>query len=83
MIKILHKKDPFKYTAGRTLVSFPNVKKTPLEDVNVIALNNWLTHHKKRLSKDIFATVSDDENDDDSEINCDSQSDDNDSDNSI
>ncbi len=69
------------------MVSFPNIKKTPLEDVTVIALNNWLTHHKKRLSKDIFATVSDDENenDDDSdiEINRDSQPDDNDSDNSM
>ena len=77
IIKILHR-DPFKYTTGRTLVSFPNIKKTPLENVNVIALNNWITHHKKRLSKHIFATVSDDENDDDDIENTgDSQSDDN------
>ncbi|CAB4044018.1 Hypothetical predicted protein, partial [Paramuricea clavata] len=65
MIRILLKKEPFKYTSGRTLVSFPNVKKTPLEAVDVIALNKWLTNHKKSLSKDLFATVSNDESNED------------------
>jgi hypothetical protein len=65
MIRILLKKEPFKYTSGRTLASFPNVKKTPLEAVDVIALNKWLTNHKKRLSKDLFSTVSNDESNED------------------
>lgn len=40
------------------------MKKTLLEAVDVIALNKWLTNHK-RLSKDLFSTVSNDESNED------------------
>ena len=46
------------------LLSFPDISKSPLDRLNVTVLHKWLTHNKKRLFANAFAS-SDDVVDDD------------------
>lgn len=49
MLAIVQKANPFKYQAGRQLHSFPNISKSPLDQLDVALLHTWLTNHKRRL----------------------------------
>ena len=49
MLAIMQQAKPFQYQRGRTLHSFPNVTKSPLDQLDVAPLNTWLTNHKHKL----------------------------------
>ena len=61
MLEVIHKSEPFKHQPGRILNSFPDVKKTILDKLNVSLLHSWLKRHKRKLFADIHCT--DDESD--------------------
>ena len=63
MLGILQQAKPFQYQPGRLLHSFPNISKSPLDQLDVGLFNNWLTTHKRRLFLGIhdFNQASDDE----------------------
>jgi len=63
MIKILHDKRPFQCQPARSLKSFPHISKSPLDQLDVASLSEWLTRHKRRLARNAFAGC-DDEDDD-------------------
>ena len=48
MITIIQQTKPFVFTAGRKLLSFPQVSKSPLDKLNVL-LRSWLLNHKCKL----------------------------------
>ena len=69
MIEILHAKRPFQRTAARTLKSFPNIPSSPLEQLDVASLFDWLTRNKRRLAVNAFeGSDEDDDNDDHDEV---------------
>lgn len=77
MIKIFNEiNQPFKHDPKRTLKSFPNISKSPLDKLQVSAFNNWLTRRKRRLFKNHFANCDDYCNDDDEEEDADCTDDD-------
>ena len=81
MISILHEKRPFQHQGGRTLKSFPNVSRSPLDQLDVVALHGWLTRHKRRLATNLCERCEDeDENDQDGSSNDDDNDDNNDED---
>ena len=47
MIKILQMVNPLAHQPGRSLRSFPNISKSPLDKLDVTALHQWLTKNKK------------------------------------
>ena len=59
MVSVLRNVKPFEVTPGRNFVSFPNIPKTPLENLNVVALYKWLSSNKVRLAHDAFAVTDD------------------------
>lgn len=61
MTEILHTKRPFRRTAGRTLKSFPNIPSSPLEQLDVATLYDWLTRNKRRLAVNAFERCDDDD----------------------
>ena len=54
MIRILHAKMPFQHTAARTLKSLPNIPSSPLEQLHVALLFDWLTRNKRGLAVNAF-----------------------------
>lgn len=54
MIEILHTKRPFQQTAARKMQSFLNIPSSPLEQLNVALLHDWLTRNKRRLAVNAF-----------------------------
>ena len=71
MINILHERKPFQYKEARTLKSFPDISRSPLDQLDVIALHAWLSKHKRRLAANAFEGCDDDDdeavNDDDND----------------
>ena len=61
MLAVIHRGEPFKHLPGRKLNSFPDIKKTPLEKLDVSLLHSWLTRHKRKLFADM--NCADDETD--------------------
>lgn len=61
MPAVIHRVEPFKHLPGRMLNSFPDIKKTPLEKLDVSLLHSWLTRHKRKLFADM--NCADDETD--------------------
>ena len=55
MITIIQHTKPFVFTAGRKLLSFPQVSKSPLDKLNVSLLHSWLSNHKRKLFNGEFA----------------------------
>ena len=53
MLAVIHRGEPIKHQPGRMLNSFPDIKKTPLEKLNVLLLHSWLTRHKCKLFADM------------------------------
>ena len=49
MLAIVQQAKPFQYQRGRTLHSFPNVTKSPPDQLDLALLNTWLTNHKRKL----------------------------------
>ena len=69
MIEILHAKRPFQHTTARTLKSFPNIPSSPLEQLDVASLFDWLTRNKRGLVVNAFEGCDkDDVNDDRDEV---------------
>ena len=54
MIEILHTKRPFQQTAARKMQSFLNIPSSPLEQLDVALLHDWLTRNKRRLAVNAF-----------------------------
>ena len=65
MLTIVQQAKPFQYQKGRTLHSFPNVTKSPLDQSDVALLNTWLTNHKRKL----FSGIHDCNGEDNDEVN--------------
>lgn len=78
MIGILQEQKPFQYQEGRTLKSFPNISRSPLDQLDVSALHEWLTRHKRRLAANSFARCEENEDDEDEDEGNVSNDDDND-----
>jgi hypothetical protein len=47
MVKVIQKVNPFEPCLGRQFLSFPNIPKSPLKNLNVTALHKWLSANKK------------------------------------
>ena len=62
MIIALQRVKPFDERPGRILRSFPDIRKSPLQNLDVTALHSWLTYNKKKLFDNAFAA---DDTDDD------------------
>ena len=52
---------------SRTLHSFPNVTKSPLDQLDVALLNTWLTNHKRKLFSGIH-DCNEEDNDEENEL---------------
>ena len=69
MVMVIQKVNPFDHRPGRKFVSFPNIPKSPLNNLDVTALHKWLTSNKMRIADDTYAVSDDvdseDDNDDD------------------
>ena len=65
MITIIHAVKPFNYQPDRKMLSFKNVRKSPLEALNAKALHDWLTMHKKRLAKNPYLSCDEQDDSDD------------------
>ena len=55
MVKVVQRIKPFDNRAGRKLISFPNILKSPLCKLDATALHSWLSFQKKRLAENKFA----------------------------
>ncbi len=81
MINLVHSQRPFAFTASRKHNSFPNISKSPLDQLDVVKLDSWLTRHKRKLAACRFAEAdadgSDDEGDSSSEQEDESDEDEN------
>ena len=51
MLAIIHRNEPFKHQPGRMLNSFPEIRKTPLDKLNVSLLHSWLTPQAETLCR--------------------------------
>ena len=67
MVNILHNQEPFKYTPGRKHDAFPTLSKSPLDQLDPVLLDKWLTRHKKSLASNPYQNyeAADGEDDDD------------------
>lgn len=65
MIELVHNQRPFMFTSGRKYSAFPSISKSPLDQLDVVKLDAWLTRHKKELATCRFSGVTEDDNDDD------------------
>ena len=61
MLDIVQQAKPFQYQPGRTLHSFPNRTKSPLDQLDVALLNTWLTNHKRKLFSGFHSSEADDD----------------------
>lgn len=50
MVSTLHGLKPFRYTPGRKHDAYPTISKSPLDQLNPVLLDKWLTRHKRRLA---------------------------------
>ena len=78
MVNVLQGVKPFHERPGRMLRSFPNISKSPLDRLDVTALNKWLTHNKKRLFANTFASSDECEDNADEEATQDDDDDESD-----
>ncbi|KAK2569818.1 hypothetical protein P5673_005669 [Acropora cervicornis] len=67
MLAIVQQAKPFQYQRGRKLYSFPNVTKSPLDQLDVALLNTWLTNHKRKLFSGIH-DCNEEDNDEENEL---------------
>lgn len=56
MIKILSQLQPFKFQEGRYHKAYHSISKSVLDKLDIVALTEWLNKHKRRLSKNKFAS---------------------------
>ena len=68
MLTIVQQARPFQYQKGRTLQSFPNLTKSPLDQLDVALLNTWLTNHKHKLFSGVH-DCNEEDNEEESELN--------------
>lgn len=57
----------YRVPKGRTLHSFPNVTKSPLDQLDVALLNTWLTNHKRKLFSGVH-DCNEEDNDEENEL---------------
>ena len=50
MISNLIKLDPFTHMNGRSHISFPDIKRSPLLNLNILNFHKWLDQHKRELA---------------------------------
>ncbi|KAK2556459.1 hypothetical protein P5673_021347, partial [Acropora cervicornis] len=67
MLAVVQQAKPFQYQRGRKLYSFPNVTKSPLDQLDVALLNTWLTNHKRKLFSGIH-DCNEEDNDEENEL---------------
>ena len=63
LVKSLLKLKPFKFTPDRSHNSLPKMSKSPLDQLDAILLDEWLTKHKKTLAASAYKN-DDSENED-------------------
>ena len=51
MIKVLRELKPFKSVPDRKHSNFPNISKSPFDELDVMLLKTWLKKHKTSLAK--------------------------------
>ena len=67
MIDLVHSLRPFVFKAGRKHNSFPTITNSPLDQLDAVKLDAWLTKHKKKLASCMLAGADGDSSDDESE----------------
>ena len=67
MIEIISKIKPFAFKPGREYKSFNGIGKSPLENLNIVLLSNWLSEHKKKLFRSPYTQVNLEDEEDDEE----------------
>ena len=67
IIESLHKLKPFSFTPGRMHNGFMKITKSPLEQLDPVLLDQWLTQNKKKLAANLYVANDESENEDDSE----------------
>ena len=67
MLTIVQQVKPFQYQKGRTLHSFLNVTKSPLDQLDVALLNTLLTNHKHKLFSGVHC-CNEEDNDEENEL---------------
>ena len=76
VVESLRKLKPFKFTPDRSHNAFPNISKSPLDQLDPILLDQWLTKHKRKLAANsCINNESDDKDGDNDEENEDISSD--------
>lgn len=83
MIRLFNSLKPFNYKYNRSMLSFPTISKSPLDQLDTALLHTWLTRHKRRLARDAFANCDDSEENDYMIDDADDQEEDNDEDYSV
>ena len=65
MIDIVNKNMTFIYQSGRAYKLFPGIRKSPLEKLDVVLLDKWLTHHRNKLFNSPFVHMEEEDDSDD------------------
>ena len=65
IVESLHKLKPFTFTPDRYHTAFPKITKSPLDQLDPILLDQWLTKHKRKL--EASSCVNDDSENEDGE----------------
>lgn len=67
IVESLHKLKPFMFTPDRLHNTFPKISKSPLDKMDPILLDQWLTKHKRKLAA--CSCVNDDSDNEDCDDN--------------
>ena len=70
MVASLHNLKPFSFTPDRFHKAFPTISKSPLDQVDPVKMDTWLTRSKRKLATTPYLNYesdSDDDYDDDSD----------------
>ena len=76
MVASLHSLRPFKFTPHRSHKAFPNISKSPLDQIDPVLLDQWLTKNKRKLAATPYMNDESDNDDDDDDDNDDDDNDD-------
>ena len=68
VVESLRKLKPFSFTPDRFHSAFPSITKSPLDQLDPVLLDQWLTKHKRKLAASLCANDDSDDNDDENEV---------------
>lgn len=67
MVASLHNLRPFKFTPDRFHKAFPNISKSPLDQLDPVLMDQWLTKNKRKLPATPYMNDDSDDDEDDNE----------------